>query len=101
MRSTKVFISGCVSGLRPEESKRNFERGKRLLLQNTYDYVNPLEIVPEGTSDKEAMKILLPVLMNCDAILLLSDSKFSKGSYVEEKVAQYCGLQIFYEDDLI
>jgi hypothetical protein len=101
MRSTKVFISGGISGLRPEEAKRNFERGKRMLLQNTYDYINPLEMVPEGATDKEAMKILLPLLMDCDAILLLSDSKFSKGSHVEETVAQYCGLQIFYEDDLI
>ena len=101
MRSMNVFISGRVTGLKREEALRNFERGKTMLLQNTYDYVNPLELVPEGSDERTAMKILLPLLVECDAILLLSDSKFSQGSQVEETVAQYCKLQIFYEDDLI
>lgn len=101
MRSLKVFISGKVTGLPRAEAMRNFERGKMLLLQNTFDFVNPLEVVPEGSTDREAMKILLPLLCTCDAILLLSDSKFSGGSHVEETVAKYCKLDIFYEDDLI
>lgn len=101
MRSAKVFISGAIKGIPREEALRNFERGKKMLLTNTYDYINPLEVVPEKSTDKEAMQILLPLLMTCDAILFLSDSKFSKGSHVEECVAKYCGLQIFYEDDLI
>jgi hypothetical protein len=101
MRSMKVFISGRVTGLKRDEAKRNFERGKTMLLQNTFDFVNPLELVPEGADNRTAMKILLPLLTQCDAILLLSDTKFSEGSQVEEAVAKYCGLQIFYEDDLI
>ena len=100
MRSLKAFISGRVTGLPRAEAIRNFERGKTMLLDNTYDFVNPLEVVPEGATNKEAMKILLPKLIDCDAILLLSDTKFSEGSQVEETVARYCGLQIFYEDDL-
>jgi hypothetical protein len=101
MRSEKVFISGRVTGLPREEAKRNFERGKKMLLQNTFDFINPLDLVREGATNREAMKILLPILTDCYAILLLNDTKFSEGSQVEECVARYCGLQIFYEDDLI
>lgn len=100
MRSLKVFISGRVTGLPREEAARNFQRGVKMLLQNTYDYINPLDVVPEGATNREAMKILLPMLTECDGILLLNDNKFSEGSHVEKKLAQYCGLQLFYEDDL-
>ena len=97
----KVFISGRVTGLPREEARRNFERGERLLSDNSYDYVSPLDLVPIVSTPKEAMQILLPKLMECDAILLLSDNKFSEGSQVEECVAKYCKLLILYEDDLI
>jgi hypothetical protein len=101
MRSHKVFISGRIAGLPRPEAVRNFERGVRLCMNNTYDFVNPLELVPENASECEAMTILLPILTKqCDAILLMNDSKFSPGSHVEEKVAKYCKKMIFYEDDL-
>lgn len=98
----KVFISGRVTGLPRHEAEHNFARGEKLLVDNNYEFVNPLRLVPVGTSNRDAMAVLLPVLTrNCDAILLLNDTKFSEGSQVEETVARYCGLQILYEDDLI
>jgi hypothetical protein len=100
MGSIKLFISGRVTGLPRAEAIRNFERGRRLCMQNTYLCVNPMDVVPEGSTNKEAMRILLPLLMECDGILLLNDTKFSEGSQVKEAVARYCGLQMFYEDDL-
>jgi hypothetical protein len=102
MRSMKVFISGRVTGLPREEAIRNFERAKKLLLQNTYDYVNPLDLVSENATNCEAMTILLPILTrDCDGILLMNDHKFSEGSHLEEMTALYCKKKIFYEDDLI
>jgi hypothetical protein len=98
--SMKIFISGKVSGQPREETLRNFERGKRLLMNNAYNFISPLDIVPEGTSDAEAMNICINALHKCDGILLLSDSKFSNGSHLEELYAQYCKKDIFYEDDL-
>jgi hypothetical protein len=101
MRSMKIFISGRVTGLPRAEAERNFERGKKMLLLNTYDYVNPLELVPENASNSEAMTILLPILArDCDGILLMNDHKFSEGSHLEKMTALYCKKQIFYEDDL-
>jgi hypothetical protein len=99
----KIFISGRVTGLLRSEAVRNFERGKKLILQNGWDYINPLDLVPENANEPDSMTILLPLLADksCDGILLLNDSKFSPGSHVEETVARYCKKQFFYEDDLI
>jgi hypothetical protein len=96
----KVFISGRVSGLKREDVVKNFDHGKKLLLNNTFDFVCPVDLVQENAPNREAMKILLPLLTDCDAILLLNDHKFSEGSHLEELTARYCGLQIMYEDDL-
>lgn len=100
MRSYKTYIAGRVTGLPREEAKRNFARGERLLLVNTFDVVNPLALVPEEATPKEAMAICLPALLKCEAILLLDDYKFSEGAQLEEATARYCNMQIFYEDDL-
>lgn len=97
----KIFISGRVNGLPRAEAVRNFERGKQLILNNGWLYVNPLYMVPEGATNAEAMAILLPVLAkDCDGILLMNDHKFSEGSHVEKMTALYCKKAIFYEDDL-
>jgi hypothetical protein len=72
-----------------------------MLIKNTYDYFNPLEMVPYSASTNQAMKICFDALFECDGILLLNDHKFSEGSKLEEAVARYCKKQIFYEDDLI
>jgi hypothetical protein len=96
----KIFISGRIAGLSRDEAVRNFERGKKMLMQNTFDFVCPIDLVPEGATDEDAMSTLLPLLCKCDGILLLNDSKFSGGSHIEEKLAKYLKKQIFYEDDL-
>jgi hypothetical protein len=103
MSSYKVFISGRVTGLHRPEAERNFERGKKAILQNGWSYINPLEIIPADTPYKDAMKVCCDKITDDDtnAILLLNDHKFSPGSHIEEELARICGLQIFYEDDLI
>ena len=97
----KIFISGRIAGLPREEAVRTFERGKKMLIENTFDFVCPTDLLKEGASDSEAMALLLPLLCKSDGILLLNDSKFSGGSHIEEKLAKYLKKQIFYEDDLI
>ena len=102
MRSLKFFISGRVTGLPREEAIRHFERGEKLLLANTYNFINPLNIVPEGATSAKAMSICLPLICSkdCDGILLLNNSIFSEGSLLEKATAQYCHKLIFEEDDL-
>lgn len=101
MRSMKVFISGRVTGLPRAEAIRNFDRGKKLLMLNTFNFVNPLDLVPENATPTEAMSICIAELLKCDGILLLDDHKQSEGSQIEKMLAGYCGKEIIFEDDLI
>ena len=96
----KVYIAGRVTGLPRDEAAKNFDRGMMHLLKNGFGFVNPLDHVPEGASPIEAMNILLPIVTKCDAILMLTDYKFSEGAQIEKQLARYCGLKVFYEDDL-
>lgn len=102
MMELTVFISGRVTGQSRDITLRNFERGKRLILQNGWMPKNPVEMVPESATASEAMAICCAFITSkaCDGILLLNDTKFSEGSQIEESLARYCGKQIFYEDDL-
>ena len=96
----RIYIAGRVSGQPREQSERNFARGIKALVSCNYEPVNPLDLVKEGATHREAMKILIPAMLECDGILLLNDHIFSEGARLEEDMARYCKMLIFYEDDL-
>jgi hypothetical protein len=95
----KVYIAGRVTGLTREQASRNFSRGEALMRSNNHDPINPLAFVPEGSSPKEAMKTLLPLMLECEAILLLEDWEFSEGAMIESALANYSKMTILLEED--
>ncbi|MBE3035892.1 MAG: DUF4406 domain-containing protein [Candidatus Atribacteria bacterium] len=95
-----LYVAGRVTGLSRQEAQHNFARGISLLPVNTYSIFNPLVICPADLTKKEAMTLLLPVLLKCDSILILTNHKFSEGTQIELQLARYCGLQILYESNL-
>lgn len=96
----KFYIAGRVSGLPRVDAETNFTRGERALEANGMDPVNPLKLVGEKCSSLEAMRILIPAMLDCDGVLLLRDWTWSEGALIEEKLARYAGLRIIEEDDL-
>jgi hypothetical protein len=96
----RYYIAGRVSGLPRCDAESNFARGERALEANGMDPVNPLKLVEENKTAIEAMRILIPVMLDCDGILLLRDWRWSEGAMIEEKLARYAGLRIIEEDDL-
>jgi len=98
--SMKIYIAGRVSGLPRVDAERNFERGERALQANGMNFVNPLKLVGEDISPMEAMKILIPAMLDSDGILMLNDWQWSEGARIEQMLAQYAGLRIIEEDDL-
>lgn len=97
----KFYIAGRVSGLPRADALKNFERGEKELAANGMDSVNPLKLVDEFMTTREAMKVLLPVLLDCDGIMLLYDWEWSEGAKIEHTLARYSGLRIIEEDELI
>ncbi len=96
----RIYIAGKVSGQPRAVTEVNFARGFRLLLAKGHTPVTPLDHVSHLDSSSDAMKTLLPLLLDCDGILLLSDWKFSEGARIEEMLARYAGKKIFNEEDL-
>jgi len=96
----KFYIAGRVSGIPRIDAQNNFFRGENMLLANGIQYVNPMRLVKADATPLEAMRVLIPAMLECDGVLLLNDWKFSEGARIEEMLARYAGLRIIKEDDL-
>ena len=96
----RVYIAGRVTGLNYEQVTRKFAAAESLLRASNYNPVNPLRHVNSKAKPSEAMKICVPLLLDCDAILLLSDWAFSEGAQIEAQLARYAGMYVINEDDL-
>jgi Domain of unknown function (DUF4406) len=94
-----VYISGRVTGLPRESTEKKFKKAASLLYASNMNPVNPLEHTLEEDTTKEAMQKLLPVLQECDAIMMLADWEFSEGAKIEFQLAKYIGLHILFEEE--
>jgi hypothetical protein len=83
----RVYIAGKVTGEKYAECVKKFSSRAEILRAQGYEVVNPMEIVPEGTGWKDAMKLCISELMNCDAYYMLPDWRYSKGAKIELQLA--------------
>lgn len=60
-----------------------------------------MDLVSLNDKPSDAMATLLPILLKCNGILMLDCWHFSEGAKIEYMLAQYAGLKIIEEDDLI
>ncbi|MFH1121769.1 MAG: DUF4406 domain-containing protein [Bacteroidota bacterium] len=84
----KVYIIGAVSGLPAEEVQAKFAKAAESLKSMGMVPVNPVEFVPEDLEWKEAMKLCIRALIDCDMVLLLPDWQYSKGGTLEVSIAR-------------
>jgi hypothetical protein len=94
-----VYISGRVTGKPRELTLAKFDKAAKLLYASNHNPINPMLLTEPGCSQKEAMKKLIPFLLDCDAIMMLEDWEYSEGSMIELQLAKYVGLQILFEED--
>jgi hypothetical protein len=64
------------------------------LKKEGFEVVCPVDIVPDGTDWKEAMKICLAALIDCNAISPLPDIWDSKGAMLEFNIAAQLGYPV-------
>ena len=96
----KVYIAGRVSGQPYDQVKAKFAAAETMLRAGDHEPVNPLKHVECQAKPAEAMKVLIPLMLECDALLLLNDWEFSEGAQIEAQMARYAGMCIMNEDDL-
>ena len=94
----KIYISGKITGLDPEEAKRLFNEAEGWINAN-YDYkaVNPMKKVPyvEGKLWEEYMCDDIRLLIDCDAIYMLSNWEDSRGAKIEHEIALSTNKKVF------
>lgn len=96
----KVYIAGAISGQDPDVVEKKFAKAVQFLKSKNFAVLNPMKIVGNPhCSSRTAMKILIPLLLQCDAIYLLTDWKFSEGAQIEASLARYTGMKIMHEED--
>ena len=97
----KVYICGAVTGLQREAVEKKFETASEMLKKRDFAVINPMKVISNpDASPKLAMKRLMPIMLSCDAIYLLSDWSFSEGAKIEVSLARYAGMKIMNEEDL-
>jgi hypothetical protein len=96
-----VYISGRVTGQPRDAVKAKFSRAAALLYANNHNPEIPTLICDPADGPREAMAKLIPVLLKCDAIMMLEDWEYSEGAKIELQIAKYAGLHIMFEEDFI
>lgn len=96
----KIYISGAITGIPYAQAMRNFVLSSldaRLRFPDA-ETINPMVEAPyrEGNTWEDYMKEDLKLLLQCDAIFMQSNYKGSKGAMAEKQVAEWCGLEVFY-----
>ena len=102
MKKMRIYISGKITGLPPEEVLENFMKADRMIRKKGYDTVNPI-IVVDPLSDMEwrtYMGIAYAIIhdKSIDAIYMLRNWKRSKGACMEWGWAKAAGIHVYYQD---
>jgi hypothetical protein len=96
----KIYISGKITGLPSGEVQAKFEAAKKFVSEQGYEAVSPLENgLPFDYPWIQHLKMDIMLLMDCDAIYLLSDWCDSKGAMLEKNIAEALGMEMIYEKE--
>lgn len=93
----KIYIAGKVSGEKIHEVTMKFGKAQKQLEALGYEAINPLEVVNDWKADwKDAMKLCIKALVDCDAVLFLPDHKESKGAMLEFDIARKLEIKRYF-----
>jgi nucleoside 2-deoxyribosyltransferase len=92
----KIYIAGKVTGLPFEEVTKKFRDAQDNIEVLGFEVVNPITLVNNANCEwKAAMKICIKAMLDCDAVIILSDWYESKGARVERELAWDLNIPIF------
>jgi hypothetical protein len=98
----RIYISGKITGLHPEEYTKLFTLAERKLTAEGWEVVNPL-MIDQGSSNptwEDCLVNDIRQLFRCDAIYMLANWPTSRGARIERSIAYELGKTIIYEDSI-
>lgn len=97
-RTPTIYISGSISGRKPQEYKAHFAKAGERLSAMGYQVINPLNNgLNEGDTWHAHMRADIRLLTYCDEIFMLDGWERSKGATAEHALAEALGILIHYE----
>lgn len=96
----RIYISGRISGLTPEEVRVKFNRAHEQLVQTCpgWHVVNPLTLhQAEEQEWIDYMATDIAELLKCEAIYMLPDWAQSRGARLEYTIARELGIIVIFE----
>lgn len=93
----KVYISGQISGRTAAANEGAFYEAALKLESLGFEPVSPYR-GDEGMTWQDYMRRDIKLLMECDAIFMLSGWAISKGANIERELAKSLGFSVMYED---
>jgi len=90
MNKQKIYISGKITGLSPEQVSKKFEAAEVHLTINGFDPINPVKLEHSGNTSHswdKYMRTDLKALLDCDTIYMLPCWRNSNGAKVELQLA--------------
>lgn len=111
MDRERIYISGQITGLHPEEYEPLFCEAEAKMKAKGYEVINPLEIAkgidpklidPATHTEREIWRTIVKAdireLMECEAIYMLPNWERSEGATLEHKIAEGLQIAIEYEE---
>lgn len=105
----KIYISGRITGDKDFEKKfrkaaARWDGSVAIDTEDQYDTweaVNPAELMKQAGVDdwNMCMRACLMAMLQCDAVYMMRDWRFSKGESIECDLARKLEIPIIYEED--
>ncbi len=88
----RIYIAGKMTDL-PELNFPAFADAAKRLRAAGFDVVSPVEICPDkGIEWAAAMRLDIPAMLECDAVVLLDGWENSRGAKLEKHIAEALGM---------
>lgn len=93
----RVYISGQVTGLDYNNALSAFSEAAKKIEERGDEAINPTLYCNQDWDWNKCMRTVLPLLTECDGILMLKGWKKSRGAKLEHFIALKLGLKIEIE----
>lgn len=98
MYNKKIYIAGPITGYDRNERKHTFASVAEELRLKGWDLQNPWDAPkPTNPSWSDCMRADIKMLVDCEAIYLLSGWEKSAGALLEFDIARRIGMEIHFQ----
>lgn len=99
-QAIRVYIAGPITGM-PDDNHPAFNAAAADYRKRGCFVINPAEVFPKGTAPGwvECMRVMMPLLLTCEMIVMLPGWTKSKGARLEHHTARELAFAIAHPAD--